>query len=523
MRVIPEKQAVLVAPKNPRRLLKVIPTAKCVRWKGRKLVAVPHRLDETRVLNNLGLRVPSPISEYYDWPRSYKIAEPFKAQTETAAFLTLNPRAFVLNGLGTGKSLASLWAYDYLRSKGQANKLLVVCPLSTMERTWGDEIFFNFKHLTFEIVHGSAKKRREILERPADVYIVNHHGAAIIQDDLKTRKDIDMVIVDEIAQAARNKRTDMWSALNFIVNGPVKRGCWGLTGTPIPNEPTDAWAQIKLLCPNRVPKYFNRFRDQVMRQVSQFRWIPRPDAIDIVYEAMQPSIRYSREQCVDLPPTIHMTREVPLTKEQKKAYDQMQKTLAAELEAGEILAVNEAVKVSKLVQIACGVVYDTDGEEVTIPSQPRLDEVVDIITQSEGKTIVFVPFRSSLEMVVSHIKDKTGKQVGVIHGGVPKPERDTIFQYFQMDKHPEVIVAQPAAMSHGLTLTAASTIVWYAPVTSADIYEQANGRITRPGQKLTTCVINIEGTAMERRIYARLKDKMGMQGILLEKNLRDLN
>jgi SNF2 family DNA or RNA helicase len=106
--------------------------------------------------------------------------------------------------------------------------------------------------------------------------------------------------------------------------------------------------------------------------------------------------------------------------------------------------------------------------------------------------------------------------VEVIHGGVKKDERDRIFGAFQKGKDPKVIVAQPAAMSHGLTLTSASTIVWYSCVTSNEVFEQANGRINRPGQKMNNFIIMLEGTPVEKRIYSRLRNKQKMQGALLD-------
>jgi hypothetical protein len=96
---------------------------------------------------------------------------------------------------------------------------------------------------------------------------------------------------------------------------------WGLTGTPTPNAPTDAWAQCKLISPTRVPKYWGAFRDQVMKQQGPFKWVPRDSALEITKQAMQPSIRFSREDCIDLPPTMYQTREVALTHEQKNAQD----------------------------------------------------------------------------------------------------------------------------------------------------------------------------------------------------------
>lgn len=507
-----EKKALLLKSREPDRITNVIPSAKQFTVKGVPYVAVPHKLVETRVLRNLGYEPPAPIREYYDWPGRFK---PFDAQREAAAFLSMYDRAFNLSELGTGKSLASLWAYDYLRSIGHLNKVLIVSPLSTLERTWADEVFQHFPHLEYAVLHGSKQKRVKLLNTDVDVYIINHDGLQIIEPLLVDRPDIDLVIIDEIAQAARNAGTDRWKAINKVVNRhKIKRACWGMTGTPTPNAPTDAWAQTRLISPNNVPPYFNRFKGQVMKQLSQFTWVPKKEATEIVKDVMQPSVRFTRDECVDLPPLMFETRQVGLTKEQDKAYKEMVARLRTEAEEGEITAVNEAVKMAKLIQIACGVVYTNDKEEVTIPSTPRIEETREIVRAAEGKVIVFVPFVSSVNMVAEELsKDFT---VEVIHGGVKKDERDRIFGSFQKGKDPKVIVAQPAAMSHGLTLTSASTIIWYSCVTSNEVFEQANGRINRPGQKMNNFIIMLEGTPVEKRIYSRLQTKQKMQGALLD-------
>ena len=289
-----------------------------------------------------------------------------------------------------------------------------------------------------------------------------------------------------------------------------------MTGSPTPNAPTDAWAQCKLVTPdnNNVPKYFSAFRDRVMRQITPFKWAARQDANDAVYQMMQPAIRFSLDDCVDLPEQTFITREVALTKEQDKAYKDMMNKLATEYSGGQILAVNEAVKANKLIQIACGVAYGTDGEEVVIPSKPRMDVLKEIIEESEGKVIVFVPLTGALESVASELrKDWT---VETVHGGTSKSERDRIFGEFQRGLDPRVLVANASTMSHGLTLTAATTIVWYAPVHSNETYEQACARVRRPGQTRTTVIVHIAGTDVERRVYKRLQDKQSMQGVLLD-------
>ena len=515
MIVYTKKRGLIFKPKPGEqvRLQTVIPPAKTLLHRGETLMVVPHRMEETRVLRNLGYPAPSPIHYYYDWSGRFT---PFEAQRHTAAFLTLYNRAYVLNDIGTGKSLATLWAWDYLRQHGLAEKLLVVAPLSTLEPTWAHELFQHFPHISCGVLHGSKERRLRILEQPHDVYIINHDGVKVIGEALETREDITHVVVDEVAQCARNGSTDRWKALNSLVNATVKRAAWGLTGTPTPNAPTDAWAQCKLLTPETVPRYYTRFREEVMRQVGTFGWVKREGAEERVHDSMQPAIRYTRDECVDLPPCLYERREIAMTTEQAKAYREMFNRLFTSGDNGEsITAANEGVKVSKLLQIICGVAYDSHGAEVVFGAEPRMAEVRNIVESCNEKVIVFAPFVSAVIALRNYL---VGAKIETeaIYGDVPKRQRDAIFGRFQRGKSLRVLVAQPAAMSHGLTLTAASTIVWYAPTVSNDTFEQANGRITRPGQRNKQFIIMLGGTPIEQRIYTRLKNKQRTQGTLLD-------
>lgn len=529
-----EKKAVILNLRNPTRVTTVIPTAITVQHKGQTLVAVPHRPDETRVLRNLGFDVPDPMPMHYVYPKAAGRYDPFDAQLTTANFLAMHSRAFCLNDMGTGKTFSALWAFDYLRRCKQARKMLVVCPLSTMERTWADSVFSTFPHLDSAVLHGSRDRRLKLLAQDVDVYIINIDGVPVIKDALAARDDIDLIVIDELA-LARNASTDRWAVLNTICNRQAPRKVWGMTGSPTPNAPTDAWAQCKLVTPNNseVPKYFGQMRDKVMRQISPFKWVARDNANESIHRMMQPAIRFSLDDCVDLPEQIFIDREAPLTTEQATAYKDMLNKLSAEYQGGQILAVNEAIKTGKLIQIACGVAYGMDGANVMLPAKPRMDVLREVISEAEGKVIVFVPLTGALETVAEELsKDYLTKaeivaaklegklalapEVEIVHGGTSKSDRDRIFGDFQKRDSPRILVANAGTMSHGLTLTAATTIVWYAPVHSNEIYEQACARVRRPGQTRSTVIVHIAGTEVERRVYKRLQDKQSMQGLLLD-------
>jgi SNF2 family DNA or RNA helicase len=463
----------------------------------------------------LGYETPDPMKLHYKWPPAGGRHNPFAAQIETANFVTMHNRCFILNSMGTGKTVSSLWAYDYMRSRNQVKKALIVCPLSTMERTWADEVFKTFPHLDAQVLYGSRERRRKLLKEDAHLYIINTDGLKTIEEDLKNRPDIDLLIIDEVAMF-RNGSTNRWKTMNIIANKQCARRIWALTGMPTPNAPTDSWAQCKLVNPNSttVPSYFTKARDALMRQISPFKWVARDNANDIVKEWMQPAIRFSLEDCTDLPEQIHMSRQVEMSDEQKKAYKEMFGKLKTEFDGGEILAVNEAVKANKLVQIACGVAYAQDGSSIVLPSNQRLEVLQEIIEESEGKVIVFVPLTAVLEHVAEYLSQHW--EVAIVHGETSKNARDEIFRAFQQSPNPHVLVANPGTMSHGLTLTQATTVVWYAPVHSNDTYEQACARVRRPGQTRTTVIVHVAGSEIERRIYERLKTKQKMQGLLLD-------
>jgi len=494
---------------NPNRVLDSIPTAKPYTVRGVPLVITPHRLDEVRVLRNLGIKAPSPILHYYNWCGQYK---PYEHQRQTAAFLTLNHCGLVLNEIGTGKTQSALWAADYLIQTKQIKKVLIISPLSTLERVWADAIFTGFVHRKFVVLHGTSEKRRKLLNTEADFYIINHDGFPIICEEAHGK--FDLVIVDEAA-VLRNPSTQRFKIFRRWMANNLSSRLWLMTGTPTPNDPTDAWALAKLVGSPFCTKTYTAFREQVMMKIGQWKFVPRPESVEIVKHILQPAVRYTRDECFELPDTIIQTRQVELTAEQKKHYSQMLKHFVTEMSAeGTITAVNEAVKIQKLVQIACGVAYGDDGQNIGIDCSPRINLVKEVIEEAGEKVILFVPLTGTLHMLEKELSKHWS--VAVVNGEVSASKRNQIFHDFQHAKTPHVLIAHPATMAHGLTLTSASTIIWYGPINSNEQYVQANGRIERIGKRQVSNVVHIEATDLEHKMYERLKNKQKLQGLLLD-------
>jgi len=290
---------------------------------------------------------------------------------------------------------------------------------------------------------------------------------------------------------------------------------WGLTGSPTPKAPTDAWAQIKLLTPGNTTRSFTRFRDLTMQQITQFRWVRKPGAKDLIHQQMQPSVRFSLNDVTELPVTTYRSYRIDLEPLAAQAYKLMLDKLRMMTEKGTITAANEGILQSKLLQVACGFIYTDDKGVLRLPVQTRLDALLGIVESTQRKFIVFVPFVHALEGVAEHLI-KAGEDIAVVHGGTPVGHRNKVFRGFQENESPRGIVAHPGCMAHGLTLTAANTIIWYSPTNSFETYEQANARIVRPGQTSRTLIAHLVGTSVERAVYSRLQDRKSFQGLLLD-------
>ena len=141
---------------------------------------------------NVAALVPKPLDILSEYAFPMKKGKPFESQKQSCVMAVNDPRGYVLNDVGTGKTLIPLWAYDYLRSIGKATIMLVVAPLSTLEDRWATELLTHFPHLRFKILHGTREQRLVNLARKnINVFIINHHGLYVILDELKARKDID--------------------------------------------------------------------------------------------------------------------------------------------------------------------------------------------------------------------------------------------------------------------------------------------------------------------------------------------
>jgi superfamily II DNA or RNA helicase len=312
-------------------------------------VQIKHTFETTLRLNELGINVPSPILYQYDWPGKYT---PFTHQRPMADFHTRNPKGLNLSEMGVGKSFSALWAADYLKSIGEVHKVLILAPLSILETIWQQDIFDILMHRSSVVTHGTREYRLNAFNMDVDFYIANHDMIAHkeVATAVRRRKDIDLIILDE-ASFFRNSRNISYRFFAWAIEN--KKRVWLLTGTPCPNWPTDAWALARLVCPDRVPKFFGAFRRMTMRQVSQHKWNPVNGHEQIVFNALQPAFRICKKDCISLPPLTVSNRQTQLTTDQQKAFRLMREYMILQHKTVKITAVNAADALNKLRQICC--------------------------------------------------------------------------------------------------------------------------------------------------------------------------
>lgn len=509
MEIIDDK-ALLLRVRKPEPILATLPDSKIVSMSDDvSEILVRWRFEEAQQLAKLRLKnIPSTIKRDYDWPGFHK---PMSHQIETASFLSIRQRAFCFNEQGTGKTASCIWAADYLMKIGKIKRVLIICPLSIMQSAWQQDLFTFAMHRKVDIAHGNPRKRKEIIAAGAEFVVINYDGVEIVQKELQDAR-FDLIIVDE-ANAYKNTSTARWKALkNLLFNDTW---LWMLTGTPAAQSPEDAFGLAKLVSPDRVPQFKTGWKDRVMVQLSRFTWIPRSDSVNTVHRALQPAIRYTKEQCLDLPDITYVTRHVPLSRQQEIYYSKIRKDMLITAADEVISAVNAATLMNKLLQLSCGAVYSDEGEVVAFDAKERMNVMLEVIRETTNKVLIFVPFKHAIQLVSEKLAAE-GITNEVISGEVSANKRSEIFRDFQTTDKLKALIIQPQAAAHGVTLTAADTVIWFGPTTSLETYLQANARVHRKGQTSKVTIVHLQGSTVEAGVYQALRKKQNIHTQVVE-------
>lgn len=509
----------LIYPTQSELLRRSLPEARSINgnW-----TAVPRTLRSSQVLRWLNFPVPPIMTDAnYDWPRAPGIT-PYASQKTAANFMVLHRRCFNLSDLGAGKTLAALWAADWLMRQHDDFRVLIVAPLSTLETVWHNAIFKNFLSTrSVAILHGDAGKRMRLLDQKADFSIINPDGIGLgahthgrfqldgFSRQLAEQDDIRLVIVDE-ASCYKDAQTKRHRLARLVIGS--KPYLWLMTGTPTPNAPTDAHGLAKMVN-NAYGKSFKTVQAETMIKVSNFKWVPQRDGYDKARALLSPAIRVDIREVWDAPAMTTQQRMVPLTEQQKKLMGDLKRDLQVVVKSGQpITAVNEGAARQKFLQISLGAIYDSGHKAHAVDASPRLAELKSVIEQSPGKILVF----AGLTSIVESLKKDLGPEWELVNGNTSPKDRARIFSAFQSPGGPRGIVADAGTMAHGLDLWMAQTVCWYGPVDKTELYTQANKRAHRPGQQHPVTIVQLVSNKLEIEIFRRLETNESLQGVLLD-------
>jgi SNF2 family DNA or RNA helicase len=491
-----------------------------------------------RQIKEAGISIHGPMTRYYHWYSRFEA--PMLHQVLTADYVCRYRRGFILNDIGTGKTMIIYWLSEYLRQEDEINKVLLVAPLSTLEPVHAKALREHFPQLTFNILHGTARKRRKLLAEDKHIYIINFDGVGVIEQELSARPDINAVFIDEVA-VLRNSRSKRWKIFDRLFGEQTGKMCWGLTGSPMPKEPPDCYGQILLVAPSSLPTRtlwngrvtkpisFYQFRDRTMIPGwGKWEWKKRQGWETFIKQVMQPSIRFERDECCDLPDCVTEVRDVQLSKEQDTAYRGLINQLRADLASGEqITALNEGDKIRKLLQISVGSVYNADKTTTHLDCKSRFEEMYEIIDAcKKSHILIFAPYKNIPSRIAAELNKHYCSDHDLVNNMNPVAQwitgdthvsaRNQYYEQFTKGNL-RFIAATPHCMSHGLNLQDKCwAVIWWGPVEDYEVFEQANGRITRTGQKHKQIIFHLQGTAAERKVYSKLEDKESAQNILLE-------
>lgn len=395
--------------------------------------------------------------------------------------------------------------YDYFKVR----KVLVIAPLRVASQGWPAEIkkWDHLKHLTYSLVIGSPKVRKEALQKKADIYIINRENVQWLVEN--TVFDYDMVVIDELS-SFKSHQAKRFKSLQKV--RPIVKRIVGLTGTPASNSLMDLWAEYKLLdMGQRLGRFIgyyrqNYFKPDRMNGYIVYSYKPLPYAEKEIYDKIKDiTISMKATDKLKMPELIMSEVEVSMTPKERQKYDQLKKDLVMDITDGEITAANAAGLTNKLSQLANGSVYDDDKNTVKLHDH-KLDALEDIIEASNGKPLLVAYwFKHDLAGIKKRFdvrEIKTDKDINDWNEG----------------KIP-VAVIHPASAGHGLNLQAGgNTLVWFGLTWSLELYQQTNARLWRQGQSAGTVVIQhiICKDTVDGRILKTLKDKDTTQSALID-------
>lgn len=419
------------------------------------------------------------------------------------------PNAGLFLDMGLGKTVITLTAVELLMNAEMCvNKVLVIAPKRVAESTWTTEAdkWDHLSGLRISQVLGTQQQRLAALRKDADVYVINRENVAWLVDLYRKKWPFDMVVVDELS-SFKSAQSQRFKALRGV--RPLVRRFVGLTGTPSPNGLMDLWAEMYLIdLGERLGKFIGGYRERYFLPGKTngyvvYSYEPKKGAKEKIEGLLSDiCISMKAEDYLKMPELTVNDIPVRLTDAELEIYRKMEQEQLVQLDEEEITALSAAAVYNKLLQMANGSVYTDTGDVVQIHDR-KLDALEDVIEAANGQPVlVFYTFRHDFTRLMTRFQSLGPRTL--------KGPQDIVDWN---NGKIQLLLAQPASMGHGLNLQAGGhIIVWYGLNWSLELYQQANARLYRQGQKHGVIIHRlIAQKTVDTEIAKRLEKKDAMQ------------
>ena len=435
-----------------------------------------------------------------------------------SGFIEEHPACGIFLDMGLGKTSIALTAISHLLYDSyEVSRVLIIAPLRVARDTWLAELgkWAHLNGLRMERVIGTPKERVAALSRKAELYIVNRENVVWLVKHYEGRRiPFDMLVIDELS-SFKNAHAKRFIALKKIISQFQR--VVGLTGTPAPNGLEDLWPQIFLLDRGkRLGRTMRSYLDMFF--IIPNSWLPYKRELkagaerDIYRRLTDICVSMRAADHLEMPERVDNMVELALSPREEKLYKQMERDMLLPYADGDVLALNAATLAGKLLQLANGAVYD-EYHNVRVVHERKLDALEDLIEAANGKPVLVL---YSYKHDLTRIQDRLGKWSVEKPEGVRKLEASQDMADWNEGKI-QVATTQPASTGHGLNLQhGGSTIIWFGLNWSLELYEQANARLWRQGQKETVVIhhLIVKGT-MDEQVMKALQGKAAGQNELL--------
>ena len=435
---------------------------------------------------------------------------PHEYQSFATEFIVKNSISALFLEMGLGKSVTTLTAIDKLMyDHFEISRVLIIAPLRVAVSTWPSEIekWNHLNRLSYSVVVGNEKERRQALRKKADIYIINRENIDWLVNKSGFYLEFDMLVIDELSSFKSYSAKRFKSLLKIRSN--FKRVV-GLTGTPSSNGLMDLWAEFRILdLGQRLGRYITHYRNTYFVPDKRngmviYSYKPQDDAEKRIYQAIG-DITISMKSCdhLQMPELIMNEVAVEMDQTDVQRYQKFKKEMVLTLEEKEIDAINAASLSNKLLQMANGSVYDEDKASHTIHDK-KLVALDELIEEANGKPVLVAYwFQSDLERIKKRMKVREIKSSQDIED-------------WNKEKIPVALI-HPASAGHGLNLqTGGAVLIWFSLTWSLELYQQTNARLYRQGQKQTVVIHHLmtKGT-IDEDVMKAIKRKERTQEALM--------